>query len=66
MKRMFLILVVVLMIVLISGCATMRYNEELQEPYTQTEIEIAGMGAIVTTIFTVITAGIMYQSLHGF
>jgi len=65
MKRLVLI-VVILMVVLISGCATMRYNEELQEPYTQTEIEISAMGSIVTTLFTVITAGIMYQGLHGF
>ena len=45
---------------MLMGCTTLRYGDDLKEPYTQTEIEISGAGAIIITAFGILTARFIY------
>jgi len=59
MKNMFL----VLMIFIIMGCTTLRYDDDLQEPYTQTEIEISGVATIIITALGILSGSIIYNGI---
>lgn len=56
-------IIIILAIVLLMGCTTLRYGDDLKEPYTQTEIEITSAGAIIITAFGIFTAGVIYNEV---
>lgn len=53
------ILVLIIVLITLIGCTSLRYDDNLQEPYTQKEIEISGVGAVIITTLSVVTAGLI-------
>ncbi len=46
-------IVLILAVILLMGCATMRYGDDLKEPYSQKEIELSGAVAIGFSVASV-------------
>jgi uncharacterized protein YceK len=53
------VLLISLMVIVLMSCASLRYDDNLKEPYTQTEVEISGAGTIIITALGIITYGII-------
>lgn len=50
------ILILFLVVILLMGCATLRYGDDLVAPYSQEEIELSGIAAVgfgVASVFVV-------------
>jgi len=59
-------IIIVLFIIFLMGCTTLRYEDDLKEPYTQAEVELSGVEAIAFTAFSILTAGIIYEGVNDF
>ena len=58
--------ILILGIVFLMSCTTLRYGDDLKEPYSQTEMEISGAGTIIITILGVLTGSVIYNGINDF
>ena len=58
------IFLISLVVIFLMGCTTLRYGDELKEPYSQTEIEITGVGTIVITALSILAGSVIYDGVQ--
>jgi len=56
-------IILVLTIIVLMGCTTLRYEDNLKEPYSQTEAEISGVGAIIITALGILAGNVIYNGV---
>ena len=54
-------IIFVLAIVSLMGCTTLRYEDELVQPYSQAEIELSGVAAITFGVASTLIAGYIIE-----
>ncbi len=56
-------IILILMVTFLMSCATVRYGDELVEPYTQNEMNIGGVAAIGFTVAGVLIGQYIYEEV---
>jgi len=56
--------IMILFIMSLMGCTTLKYEENLQAPYLQKEVELIGVTTIAFTVFLTAVGGVIYSKVQ--